>query len=178
MPDETCYGYACQLIPALAQLLLFVIILPLILTYLAGLSPAAAMAFIGSTLIVEYGAAPVGIGLGFPPAFVLAILVSVALGVTLFLFSIIAFFHDQPGRIRSFLLRAEERGKRSDLFARYGVAGLIPCVMVLGFYVCPPVSALFGWRRDASILMIMTGYIIAATATIFLTLGIVSLVFG
>jgi hypothetical protein len=50
-------------------------------------------------------------------------------------------------------------------------------VVTLGFYVCPPVSWVLGWRRDRSILLIMAGYITISIVTILATMGIFSLVF-
>jgi len=157
---------------ALAELLLLTAILPVIVGIAAGYPAISILALIGATLIVEYGAAPAGLGLGLSPPYVLFTLCSVALGVTLFLFSAIDGLGDLSGRVRSFLDRSADRGRRSRILAKYGIFGLIPCVMVLGFYVCPPVSSVFGWNRNISILMIMAGFACISLVTILITRGI------
>jgi uncharacterized membrane protein len=131
-----------------------------------------------STLVIEYGAAPVGIGLNLPPLFVLGTLSSVALGVTLFLFDLIDTLGEHSARVRGFLARSAERGRRSAVLTKYGIYGLVPCVMVLGFWVCPPVASVLGWKRATSIVLIMAGYLIASVATLALTLGILNLFSG
>jgi uncharacterized membrane protein len=77
--------------------------------------------------------------------------------------------------VKKFLAWSEEKGKKSRYIARYGIWGLVPCVMVLGFYVCPPVACVFGWNRDRAALLIMAGFVIIAAATILLTLGIIDI---
>lgn len=163
---------------AIAKLLVLAGILPFLGTFVLGYSPAATTALVASTFIIEYGAAPVGLALGLPPLYVLFVLCSVALGVTLFLFGIIDALGEQSARVRGFLARSAERGEKSRILATYGIYGLIPCVMTLGFYVCPPVAGIFGWRRDLSVLMIMAGYTGISIATVLLTLGIFDIFLG
>jgi hypothetical protein len=79
-------------------------------------------------------------------------------------------------RVARFLEKSAEHARRSAVLSKYGMYGLIPCVMTLGFYVCPPVSWVFGWRRDLSIILIMAGYAAISIATIMLSAGIFSLI--
>ncbi len=72
------------------------------------------------------------------------------------------------------LKRTRERAQESAILAKYGILGLVPLVMILGFYFCAPVACLFGWRRDHAILLIMAGYLIAGMMTILATLGLLS----
>jgi hypothetical protein len=176
MADDSPPHYAGHLAFAFAELLVLAVVIPLIPAFLFGLSLPAVFAMIGSTLVIEYGAATVGLGLGLHPLYVLLILTSVALGVTLFLFGIIDTLQGHSERVNRFLQRSAERGRQSRILTSYGIYGLIPCVMTLGFYVCPPVSCVFGWKRDLSILMIMAGYIGISIATILVTIGIFDLV--
>jgi hypothetical protein len=152
--------------------MVLVVVLPLATAILFALPLSSTIALITSTLVIEYGAAPVGLGLGLPPVFVLFILVCVALGVTLFLFDIFDLLGEQSKRVARFLETSAERAKHSKVLTKYGIYGLVPCVLTLGFYVCPPVSWVLGWRRDLSILLIMAGYIAISTVTILATMGI------
>jgi hypothetical protein len=169
--------YLEHMIGALAKFGMLAIILPLIPVLIFNLSLPATVALMTTTFVVEYGAAPIGIGLGLHPVFVLYVLVCIASGITLFLFDIFDTLGEHSERIAKFLQKSAERAKKSRILSKYGMYGLVPCVMTLGFYVCPPVVWVFGWRRDLSILTIMAGYISISVVTIFVSLGIIDIVF-
>ncbi|MFA5347401.1 MAG: hypothetical protein WC294_04645 [Methanoregula sp.] len=157
--------------------LLLAIIFPLIPAVLFGISLSSSLALISSTLVIEYGAAALGIGLGLPPVYILYVLVCVASGVTLTVFDVFDRAREYSPRVSRFLEKSEEQAHRSTILAKYGIFGLIPCVLTLGFYVCPAVSMVMGWRRDLSILLIMGGYISISIVTLLATMGIFRLVF-
>jgi hypothetical protein len=169
--------YLISLCGAITKALVLVVVLPLIPAFLFTISIPSTLALITSTLVIEYGAAVIGIGVGLPPVFVLYVLSCVALGVTLALFDVFDILGEHSERVAQFLKRSSERAKQSSFLTKYGIYGLVPCVFTLGFYVCPPVSWVLGWRRDKSILLIMAGYITISIVTILATMGIFSLVF-
>ena len=80
--------YVRNLVVAISKGIGLVVVLPLGAAIIFSQSPAATIALITTTLVIEYGAAPIGIGLGLDPAFVLLVLTCVALGITLFLFDL------------------------------------------------------------------------------------------
>ena len=177
METGTIPHYLFHLCGAITKALVLVVVLPLTPAFLFTIPIPSTLALITSTLVIEYGAAPIGIGLGLPPVFVLYVLACVALGVTLTLFDIFDLLGEHSERVSRFLKKSEERAGRSMFLKKYGMYGLVPCVITLGFYVCPPVSWVMGWRRDRSILLIMAGYITISIVTILATMGIFSLVF-
>ena len=152
------------------------IVLPLALASVTRQSLPVTLALMGSTLVIEYGAAPVGILGGLDPLFVLFVLACIALGVTLLLFGLCGTLAEHWPRFARFLEQTRGRAEGSLILARYGILGLLPLVIVLGFYVCAPVACIFGWRRDHAILIIMTGYLIACIVTILATLGILEVI--
>jgi len=156
--------------------LLLAVILPLVPVFLFGISFPSCLALVASTLVIEYGAAAVGAGLGLPPVYILYVLTCVASGVILTVFDIFDMLGEYSSRVAGFLEKSEERANRSALLTKYGILGLIPCVFILGFYVCPAVSWVLGWRRDLSILLIMVGYISASVLTLLATIGIIRLI--
>ena len=160
-----------------AQCAGLVFFIPVAAAYLFSQPVPATFALITSTLIIEYGAAPIGIGLGLHPAFVLLVLTCVALGITLFLFEMFDTLGRHSERVARFLARSEAKVKQSTFLSRYGIYGLVPCVIVFGFYVCPPVSWALAWRRDQSILLIMGGFIAISVVLILITLGLFSIIF-
>jgi uncharacterized membrane protein len=147
------------------------ILLPLPAAYLTGRSVPVTGALMGSTFVIEYGAAPVGILGGLDPFFVLFVLACIALGVTLLLFGLCGTLEERWPRFARFTEQTRERARRSTVLARYGIYGLVPLVMVLGFYFCAPAACIFGWRRDHATLLILAGYLIASMVTILATLG-------
>jgi hypothetical protein len=169
--------YLLRLFWAITKALILVIAMPLVPAYLFALSVPSTLVLITSTLVIEYGAAPIGIGLGLPPLFVLYVLVCVALGVILVLFDIFEIMGEHSERVSQFLKKSSERAKQSSILTKYGVYGLVPGIFTLGFYVCPAISWALGWRRDRSILLIMAGYISISIVTILATMGIFSLIF-
>jgi uncharacterized membrane protein len=156
--------------------LLLVVVFPLVPVFLSGIPVSSSLALVASTLVIEYGAAAVGIGLGLPPMYILYVLICVALGVILTMFDMFDRLGEYSPRVSGFLKKSEERAHRSAILNKYGIFGLIPCVFILGFYVCPAVSRVLGWRRDLSILLTMVGYISASVLTLLATIGIIRLV--
>jgi uncharacterized membrane protein len=166
-----------QLGVALAKFVLAGIVLPLIPVAVFGQPLPATLALMTSTFIIEYGAAPVGIGLGLNPVFVLFVLLCIAAAVTLLLFDIFSLIGTHSARVAAFLEKASERANRSKIIAKYGIYGLIPCVWTLGFYACPPVSWVLGWDRTRSIVIIMAGEAIASVIAILASIGIIRIFF-
>jgi len=177
METGTIPDYLVPLLGAIIKALVLVVVLPLTIAFFFTIPLPSTLALITSTLIIEYGAAPIGLGLGLPPVFVLCVLVCVALGVTLVLFDIFAIMGEHSEKVSRFLKKSSDRAKQSSFLTKYGIYGLVPGVMTLGFYVCPAVSWVLGWPKTRSILLIMAGYISISIITILATMGIFSLVF-
>jgi hypothetical protein len=146
-------------------------VLPIAPALVFNIPVPSVLAFIASTFVIEYGAAAVGVGMGLPPLFILYAVTCIALGVTLTLFDIFDLLGRHSERVSGFLAKSSERAGRSVFLKKYGIYGLVPCVITLGFYVCPPVSWVMGWPRSTSILLIMGGYIGISLVTILATIG-------
>jgi uncharacterized membrane protein len=176
MEDEPFSPCLARAAGAAAKLAVLAGLLPLLPALISGRPLAAVIALISSTLVIEYGAGAVGIGLGLPPPYVLFVLLCIALGVTVFLFDLFDLAGEQSRRVGAFLAWSRRRAAASRLLSRYGMYGLVPLVITLGFYVCPPVAWVLGWDRRRSVLLIMTGYAIASVATVLVTMGVLDLV--
>jgi uncharacterized membrane protein len=160
---------------SLVKFVVFAIALPLVLAMLLTIPITSTLALIMTTLFIEYGAAPVGMGLGLQPVFVLVVLTSVALAVTLLLYDIFDTVGTSSLRVAGFLLRSRQRAERLKILSKYGINGLVPCVMILGFYACPPIAWVVGWHRNYAIFLTMAGFILISLVTILATLGIIRL---
>jgi hypothetical protein len=193
VPEDTCLSFLNHnpitdmergtILPVLKHLslavtrgLILAVVLPFIPALIFNISPASILALITGTFVIEYGAAALGIGLGLPPLYVLFVLSCVALGVILTLFEIFDVLGMHSEKVSRFLKKSEERAGRSRILKKYGIYGLVACVITLGFYVCPPVSWVLGWPRNRSILLIMAGYISISIVTILVTMGFFAII--
>lgn len=152
-------------LPLIPGFLFFPALLPEVLT------------FMGATFVLEYGAAAVGIGLGLPAAYVLFVLSCFGVGISLLLFDLLGALGNLSSRIRSFLEKSGEQAGRSRFFSRYGIYGLVPCVIIISIYVCPPAAWVFGWDRSRSLALILGGFLSAAVVTTLACLGIFHIFF-
>ncbi len=171
MDDKRPIRFSSNNTGPLAVIAAILILLPLPVAYITGQSLMVTLALMASTFIIEYGAAPVGIFGGLDRVFVLFVLSCIALGVTLLLFCLCGTLEERWPRVARFLEKSRSMAQSSPFLAKYGIVGLVPLVIVLGFYVCAPAACILGWRRDHATALIMAGYIFASIVTILLTHG-------
>ncbi|MFA7694342.1 MAG: small multi-drug export protein [Methanoregula sp.] len=161
---------------ALGGCIFLALVLPLVLAYLLGLPLASTFGLIASAFLIEYGAVPIGIGLGLPPLYVLCAAISIEAGIFLGIYGIIDTVGQTSKRVSGFLEKTKTIAGRSKMFGRYGIIGLFPCEILIGVYICAPVSRLFGWQKGQSFAVTMAGYCVAAVATTLATLGLLRLI--
>lgn len=171
MDDKSLIHVLLDNTSTLAVAAAIIILLPLPVGYITGQSLMVTLALMASTFVIEYGAAPVGIFGGLDRIFVLFVLSCIALGVTLLLFGLCETMEAHWPRVARFLEKSRSRVKTYPFLAKYGIVGLVPLVIILGFYVCAPAACILGWRRDHATILIMAGYIFASIVTILLTHG-------
>jgi hypothetical protein len=155
----------------IAKGIILAVVLPIVPALVFNIPLPSVLALIASTFVIEYGAAAVGVGMGLHPLYVLYAVACIALGVTVTLFDIFDLLGRHSKRVSGFLAKSSERAGRSVFLKKYGIYGLVPCVITLGFYVCPPVSWVMGWPKNRSILLIMGGYIGISLVIILATIG-------
>ena len=158
---------------ALGRCILLAVALPLVPVLVFSLPLAPALALITSGFMLEYGAAPIGIALGLPPLFVFYVLMCTETGIFLGLFDIFDTIGKASAPVTKFLEKTEQLASRSKVTERYGIFGLIPCEILLGVYICAPVSRVMGWREYPALAITIAGYCAALIATILATMGII-----
>ena len=149
---------------------------PMLCAPLAGVTLVEAAAVVGTTLLLEYAASATAALLSLPVLYSLLVPVWTAGGLILAQFLLFDAFSGGPGRVAAFLRRARERGEHS-FFHRYGIAGLIPGIWVVGFYVCPAIAWLMGWRRLHAVSLMLTSYIVAMVLTWAAATGLLTMFF-
>lgn len=148
------------------------VVVPSLLALLPGINPEHLLALIGLTLLIESGAPVGGVALGLPPLVVLVEVCSVALGVMLLIFALLDTLDAKSQRVGNLLAWVQQRYTRSKTLQTYGIYGLIPGMIVLGVLVCPPIVWLVGWDRRRAVLLMMTGFTIAAAGTLAVATGL------
>lgn len=162
-------SFLTRLTGAISKGIMFALVIPLAIALLFAIPTMPSLVLIGTTFIIEYGAAPVGIGMGLPPLFVFLVLSCVAFGVILLLYDLFDSVGDHSERVRAFLERSHKRAAESAILAKYGIYGLILVVLTLGFYICPPIAWVCGWDKKRSILYTMAGYCLVTAILILFT---------
>jgi uncharacterized membrane protein len=177
MEPRAIREFLYRTLKAAAGCVTLAIIMPLVPAVALGISLGHTIALISTAFLIEYGAAPVGIVLGLPPLFVFYTIVCVEAGIFIGLFDLFTAVGCTSERVGQFLLTTTQIANRSKTIHRYGVLGLIPLEILIGVYLCAPVSWVLGWRRNVSLAVTMTGYCIAAAITILATIGLLRVFF-
>jgi hypothetical protein len=171
------YLFLRHIAAALAQGVSVALVLPLISLLLFKEPLMPTLALIGSGLVIEYGAAPVGIALGLSPFFVFWVLMCTETGIFIGLFAIFdAVGHTWPPAA-DFLVRTKQFIHQYSLAERYGILGLVPCEILIGVYANAPVSWVLGWHKEQSLAFTMAGYVPCLVMSILATEGLLALSF-
>jgi uncharacterized membrane protein len=168
--------------PALTAggILLLLIALPMLMGWIGGFSPAVVLGFIISILVLQGLAPPVGIGLGLHPLLLLPIMTSVAAGVIIGIFRVCDLFSGRSERVARWIGKVRGTLDRYPGWCTYGEFMLIPIMWIpgLGLYGTPVVAWILHWRGSRSILLMLTGWLIACLAVLLTAEGILSLIGG
>ena len=150
--------------------------IPISTSYVLGISILKTISLIIATFTLEYLAAAVGIGLGLDPIFTLFVTTCVALSVVLLLITIFDVLGEKSKKVSDFLSKAREKAQKTKVLQKYGVYGLVLAVPILGFYICPAIAWILGWRKDLSISMIITGFVLTSSIILSIGTGILKLI--
>ncbi len=150
--------------------------IPIGLSILLNVPISKTISLIISTFALEYLAVPVGIGLGLNPVFVLVVVTSVALSVVVLMFKIFDAIGEKSKRVSDFLSTSNEKAQSSKLIRNYGIYGLLPGAVILGFYICPAIAWILGWRRDHAVVLIIMGFLSISTIMLLATIGVLEFI--
>jgi hypothetical protein len=171
------YLFLRHIAAALAQGVFVALLLPLLAMLLLKEPLVPTLALIGSGLVIEYGAAPVGIALGLSPLFIFWVLLCTETGIFIGLFDIFnAVGHTWPPAA-GVLAGTKDFVDRNPRFGRYGILGLVPCEILIGVYANAPVSWVLGWNKLRSLAFTMLGYIPCLILSILASIGILGMYF-
>lgn len=155
------------------------IAVPVLAGLLSGRTPAESLTLAGSAFLLQAGGAAVGVGLGFHPAALLAIMTSVALAYILVVFEVLDLFAEQSERMRSWIDRVDERTRDNVYIHKYGVLALVPLIWlpIVSLYGSPLVAWIFRWDRLQSVVAMLGGWIVACIVVMAATTGLFRFLF-
>jgi hypothetical protein len=171
------YLFLRHIAAALAQGMFVALVLPLLSMLLFQEPLLPTLALIGSGLVIEYGAAPVGIALGLSPLFVFWVLMCTEIGIFIGLFDIFDAVGHTWHPAADFLAGTHQLVHQNSLAERYGILGLVPCEILIGVYANAPVSWVLGWHKERSLAFTMIGYIPCLVLSILATIGLLGMYF-
>ncbi|HUU76216.1 MAG TPA: hypothetical protein VMW63_09025 [Methanoregulaceae archaeon] len=165
-----------SIIKALVLLLLYLpglsIVFPVLVSMAADIPLSRTMVLVGSVFLIEYGSVVPGIALGIEIVPLFLIISSVALSVILTSLEIFYLLSTRSDPVCHFLERVRI-GKFTGFISQYGVWGLVPGIIVVGFYICPAISWIFSWRRRTCVILMMGGYLAGALSIYLAATGII-----
>jgi hypothetical protein len=160
---------------ALGRGILLLLILPLLPALILGYPLTPTLALIGTSLIIEAAAAPVGIALGLSPVFVFFVLICTESGIFLCLYDIFDTIGHSSPRVALFLEKSRHYAHSTPTVEKYGILSLVPCDILLGVYANAPLAWVLGWREDHALVLTIIGYLPQLIITIWITLGLLQL---
>jgi uncharacterized membrane protein len=160
---------------ALGRGVVLILVLPLVPAFILGYPLMPALAMIGSSLIIESTAAPVGIALGLSPLYVFYVLVCTEAGIFLCLYDIFDTLGHTSPAVARFLEKSRTIAHGSPAIEKYGILGLIPCEILIGVYANAPLSRVLGWREDHALALTLAGYVPVLVITIWISVGLLQL---
>jgi len=164
---------------AMTGIIFLLVVLPVIIGWTAGFSPAITIGFLVSIFLLQGLAPTVGLGLGLPILQLLAIMTSVATGIILAIFMVCDLLSGKSERIATWMRKIEITMENYRFLNVLGEYMLIAIMWVpgIGLYGTPVIAWVLGWRGLRSVLLILTGWLIACMTVVGMTKGVLA-VFG
>jgi hypothetical protein len=162
-------------VSALGRGILLILVLPLGAAFVLGYPLMPTLAMIGSSLVIESTAAPVGIALGLSALFVFCVLCCTEAGIFLCLYDIFETIGHSSPRVAKFLENSRQYAHGSPAIEKYGILALVPTELLIGVYLNAPLAWVLGWREDHALVLTMIGYLPQLIITIWLTIGLLQL---
>jgi len=157
----------------------FAIAIPIIFGALFGIPAASIIGLVGSTLLLQAAAPPIGIALGLSAPAVLVVMACFALGMILAIFEICDSLSESSIRVKNWLGKV---GKTSAKYPQIQKYGPITCIGIawipgIGLYGTPVIAWILGWKRLYAIVFTAAGFTIASAFVLFFASRIPELFF-
>jgi hypothetical protein len=150
------------------------VVIPAAISVLAGIPYPLVFALVGSALVIEYAAVVTGVALQVPPYITVTVVFSTALGIITGSLEIFDAFSLTSPRLAGFLSRIRNR-TAGRFMQKYGIWGLVPAILVAGFYITPGLSFIFGLPKWRSLAIMAGGFLLGELVTLAVTTGVLKI---
>jgi len=173
MPEEQSLSRS-TLAKNVLIVVLFLGIIPLAILVGAMIPPARMVSFIGSILVFQPFAAPIGLALGVPPVAIVSTMFSVGLAAVVGILTLCDLFAQRWKRLSVGIQKVQATTRNSVRFRKYGILMFFQFIWVpgLGLYGCTVIAWLFAWRRMHHIALLMAAWMSAVIIVMIVSLGI------
>lgn len=154
---------------ALAVFVCIAIAIPVGIGLVLGMSSGKVLSLISSTALLQAGAPPVGLILGFATPLILVVMACFAVGVTYAIYEACESLALASARVRTWIGKMEKKTQEYPQIQRFGP---LSCVLIawipgIGLYGTPVIAWILRWRRLPAIAFTVTGFLIACIFVLF-----------
>jgi uncharacterized membrane protein len=167
-----------QMMKAFFFIVFFGLAIPLLIGIVTAIPEGQILALVSSTFFLQATASPVGVGLKMPPAVILTVMTSFALGMVLGILEICDTFAQTSEKVRNWLKKVENKMQKAKILYKYGSVScmFISWIPGLGLYSTPVIAWLFRWKRLPSVLFTVLGFFLVSVFFLLLSMGIITII--
>ncbi|MDD1653276.1 MAG: hypothetical protein LUQ64_01885 [Methanomicrobiales archaeon] len=154
---------------AIMYFIVFAMAVPIGLGLLLGVSVGAILSLIGSAVLLQAGAPPIGLALGLEPVGIIIIMACFALGMVLAVREACESLALSSDRVKAWIDSMEEKTRKYPQIQKYGP---ISCILIawipgIGLYGTPIISWILKWKRITSTVFTVLGFTIASIFVLY-----------
>lgn len=154
---------------AIMFFVVFAMAIPIALGLIFGVPPGKILSLIGSTILLQAGAPPVGVGLGLTNPTIIVIMACFALGMVAAISEACDSLATSSERVRAWIDNMEQKTREYPQIQRFGPVSciLIAWIPGIGLYGTPVISWVLRWKRIPSTLFTVAGFTIASIFVLY-----------
>ncbi|MDD1654994.1 MAG: hypothetical protein LUO91_04720 [Methanomicrobiales archaeon] len=154
---------------AIIFFIVFAMAIPLAIGYLYGVPAGAILSLIGSAILLQAAAPPVGLALGLEPPGIIIIMAFFALGMVLAIYEACESLGAGSERVRRWIDSMEEKTRKYPQIQMYGPISCTAIAWIpgIGLYGTPIISWILKWKRLLSTAFTVAGFTIASIFVLF-----------
>jgi bile acid:Na+ symporter, BASS family len=154
---------------AIIFFIVFAIAIPLAIGYLYGVPAGAILSLIGSAILLQAAAPPVGLALGLEPVGIVIVMAFFALGMVLAIYEACESLGAGSERVRRWIDSMEEKTRKYPQIQKYGPISCTAIAWIpgIGLYGTPIISWILKWKRLLSTAFTVAGFTIASIFVLF-----------
>ena len=154
---------------AILFFLLFAVAIPLAIGYLHGVPAGAILSLIGSAILLQAAAPPIGLALGLEPPGIILIMACFALGMVLAITEVCESLSLSSRRVKNWIDNMEKKTRKYPQIQKYGP---ISCTFIawipgIGLYGTPVISWILRWKRILSTFFTVLGFTMASIFVLY-----------